>query len=275
MDMQCVERLAEAAIVPEQGDYTQDGLLYCGKCHTAKQCRVKLLGMERIMPCSCDCAARERAEQKQTLHDLERESKIKDLRSQGIAFRDLQACTFEAASRKTPELAKARQYVDQWPEMRKNGTGLMFWGNLGNGKTYTAACIANALIDKGIPVMMTSFPLILNATFEERDNLAARFRSYPLLVIDDLGAERRTEYAMETMFAIVDERYRAGAPVIITTNLTLDAMRTETALDAHRIYDRLLEMCLPVYFGGASIRQERMHEKQQQAAQILGWRRSG
>ena len=77
--------------------------------------------------------------------------------------------------------------------MYTQNNGLLLWGNTGNGKTYAAACIANALIARGIPALITSFPRILNAGWDKRE-IAEQMRQYPLLVIDDLGAERESDY---------------------------------------------------------------------------------
>ena len=69
---------------------------------------------------------------------------------------------------------------------------------------------------------MTNFPTILNRLTgmfsEDRADFIASFDEYDLLIIDDLGVERSTEYAMEQMFFVIDSRYRSRRPMIITTN---------------------------------------------------------
>ena len=69
---------------------------------------------------------------------------------------------------------------------------------------FSAGCIANALLDRDVPVLMTNFPTILNRLTgmfsEDRSEFIASFDEYDLLIIDDLGVERSTEYAMEQMF---------------------------------------------------------------------------
>ena len=72
---------------------------------------------------------------------------------------------------------------------------------------------------------MTNFALILNdlaASFENRNEYISRLCRYPLLIIDDFGMERGTEYGLEQVFNVIDSRYRSGKPLIVTTNLTLD-----------------------------------------------------
>ena len=53
---------------------------------------------------------------------------------------------------------KARAYVENWKEAYKNNTGLLLFGDVGTGKSFFAGCIANALLDRDVPVLMTNFP---------------------------------------------------------------------------------------------------------------------
>lgn len=82
-----------------------------------------------------------------------------------------------------------------------------------------------------------------------------------LLIIDDLGAERGTEYAVENVFNVIDRRYRSGKPLIITTNLHISMLTNEQSLDKKRIYDRILELCIPIGVNGASKRTATAKEK--------------
>lgn len=59
-----------------------------------------------------------------------------------------------------PVMAKAHAYVDHWPEAFKRNIGLLLFGNVGTGKSFLAGCIANALLDQDVPVLMTSFPTV-------------------------------------------------------------------------------------------------------------------
>ena len=69
-------------------------------------------------------------------------------------------------------------------------------------------------------------------------------------IIDDLGVERSTEYAMEQMFFVIDSRYRSRRPMIITTNLKLSELKNPPDLAHARIYDRILERCAPILLTG-------------------------
>ena len=157
-------------------------------------------------------------------------------------------------------MKKARAYVEHWDEAYRENTGLLLFGDVGTGKSFFAGCIANALLDRDIPVLMTNFPTILNRLTgifsEDRADFIASLGMYDLLIIDDLGVERNTEYAMEQMFTVIDCRYRSRKPMIITTNLKLEEIKNPPDLAHARIYDRILERCAPVLFSGRNFREE-------------------
>lgn len=78
--------------------------------------------------------------------------------------------------------------------------------------------------------------------------------SASLVILDDLGAERNTDYALEIVYNVIDSRYRSRKPMIITTNLTLSEMQNPPDIRYSRIYDRIFEVCYPVEFTGKSLR---------------------
>ena len=90
-----------------------------------------------------------------------------------------------------------------------------------------------------------------------------------LLILDDLGAERNTSYGKECVFDVVNRRLLSGKSMIITTNITLSAMQKATDLDDHRIYDRILEVCVPILFNGENFRKGNAAENLKKAAELL------
>lgn len=139
--------------------------------------------------------------------------------------------TFETWVADTDErqaaLRNAKWYVDNFAQMETEGKGLYIAGDSERGKTHLAAAIAYALVQQSIPVVITSFGDLLSrirATFrdghETEATLLAVMESVDLLVIDDLGKETPTEWALERLFAIVDNRVTTKRPIIITTNYT-------------------------------------------------------
>ena len=110
----------------------------------------------------------------------------------------------------------------------------------------------------------------LNNSFSGRNEVVDRLCRYPLLIIDDFGMERGTEYALEQIYNIVDSRYRSRKPLIVTTNLTLDEIRHPQDTAHARIYDRLLEMCVPICCIGVSLRRETAQEKLERLKALIG-----
>lgn len=132
--------------------------------------------------------------------------------------------------------------------------GLLFWGDVGTGKSYLAACIANALIDKEVPVRMTNLSDVIDHDFADRRDFIHRLCNVPLLILDDFGMERDTRFGLETVYQVINGRYLSGKPLIVTTNLTLDELKHPNDTDRARIYDRVLAMTTPVKFSGDSLR---------------------
>lgn len=265
---------AEEANGPVEGDYTKDGLLYCGKCNTAKQCRVNnpfKAGQVDIRYCICKCKAeRIKAEEEKRKKD----ELIKDLRCMGFQDNELLKWTFEKDDRKNPKVTEIMQrYVDHFPDMFKNGKGLLLYGSVGTGKTFASACVANALIDKGYPCLMTNFSRIANTLFgksNDKQNYIDGLNRFKLLIVDDLAAERNTEYMNEVVQIIVDSRYMAGLPLIVTTNLTGEELKHPADIQKQRTYSRLLEMCLPVEVKGTDRRKKKLSQDYKSYANLLG-----
>jgi DNA replication protein DnaC len=254
----------------KKGDYQQDGLWYCGKCHTKKQTRVSLGGKERIVPCLCHCEAEKMEEEKKEQERKQEMIRIEQLRQASLMPGKFRNITFRDY-RKRPENERAFRiaiaYVKQFAQNEKNNYGLLFYGPVGTGKSFTAACIANALLEQDISVVMTSFVKILQeigpgSGVDEGEYIRGLNRAR-LLIIDDLGAERSTDYAQEKVYNIIDSRVRANKPMILTTNLKMSEMLECTDIKFKRIYDRIFEACLPVEVNGTSFRMEHAAERQE------------
>ena len=251
-----------ASIVPALEDYTdkETGLLHCGKCHTPIQCRVTLFDKEKLMPCTCRCRQEQIAAEEQARKEQQRLDRIRRLKANGLQDRALLAYTFDKADNDNPAMKYALRYVKHWTEVKAEGQGLLLWGGVGTGKTFAAACIANALTEQGVSVLMTNFSKILNSLSgmfsEDRNKYLASFGEFDLLIIDDLGIERNSEYAQEQVYNVVDSRYLSRLPFIITTNLTLAGLKDPKDIAHARIYDRILERCAPVRFSGRNYRTE-------------------
>lgn len=270
-----IEKRAAESIRMEPGDYySDDGLLMCGKCNTAKQVRVNILGRERTPMCLCKCEAERRNRLEEERQQREFREQVKRMRREAFPEAELEGCTFEADDLTNPRIsAIAQNYVENFVEMRKNGKGLLLYGSVGSGKSFSAACIVNALIDKGYPCAMTNFARLsntLSGMFEGRQEYIDSLNRCALLVIDDLASERDTEYMGEIVQMVIDSRYRAGLPLIITTNLTAQELKNPAEMRKQRIYSRLFEMCVPVECSGRDRRKEKLKNEFDAYKELLG-----
>ena len=264
---------ANRASVEAPGDYTEAGLLYCGECHTPKQTRLNLMGQQRVIGCLCRCAAEARDREEAARRQREEADRIMRLRSSGISSQEFRTAAFSLDDGQAPGPMKIlRRYVENWEKVYRDNVGLLLWGGVGTGKSFGAACVANALIEQSIPVCMVNLSSVLNTLTNfsgDRNAYIQNLMQYPLLILDDFGMERRIEFATEQIFNLIDERYRSGKPLIVTTNLTLANLKAPSSLELARSYDRLLEMCVPVGFGDNGRRQAKAEQKMQHAAEFL------
>ena len=197
---------------------------------------------------------------------------VEDLKRRGFTDSKMREWTFANDNGKCPQMGMAHSYVERWEQMKEGNHGLLLWGKVGTGKSYFAGCIANALMEQEIPVRMTNFALILNdlaASFEGRNEYIDRLCRYPLLIIDDFGMERGTEYGLEQVYNVIDSRYRSGKPLIVTTNHTPDMLENPQDTAHARIYDRLIEMCSPVCFTAKNFRKEAAKAKLDRLKELL------
>ena len=258
---------------PDEYLNESDHLIYCTKCHTPRQGRYTLQGRVFMPPIRCKCQ-QEIYDQKEARRKLsERQAEIKRMKASGLQDKSLYDYTFEKDAGINPEMHLAHKYVENWDDMKARSSGLLLWGDVGTGKSFFAGCIANALLEKGVPVLMTNFSRILNTLsgmhFEDKNQFIDSLNRYSLLIIDDLGIERNSEFALEQVFNVIDSRYRSKKPLIVTTNLTLEELNNPTDMAHSRIYDRILERCAPIRINNRNIRKDNASANLQEAKKIL------
>lgn len=267
-----------------EDDYLdEEGFLVCGKCHTRKQQDITLPAFggqsERVVRVGIACKCRKKEIEAERAAEERRQflQRMEDLRRDGITDPAYLRYTFEQDDNRNPEVSEVcRRYVENWDEMFKDNIGILFYGGVGTGKSFLACCIANALIEKLVPVSVTNFPRILNILQgfgfgEKRQEFIDKLQRYKLLVIDDLGVERDTSYSTEQVYNVIDTRSRSGMPLIITTNLSMDDLKNPPFLAHARIYDRVLEMCpIRLKLVGESRRTTIANERRDKAKKLLG-----
>lgn len=181
-------------------------------------------GFGRAIPCVCRAAEQEKAR----LDNLMRISQIGALAH----------CTFESFIPEGHGLTAARQrnlrmaYERAAAYANAPSGWLLLKGGYGCGKTHLAAAIANRQLATGRPVLFVNTPDLLDhlrATFNPESTVSydERFdqvRNSSLLILDDLGTQSNSEWAQEKLYQILNYRYNAKLPTVITTNLDLEAI---------------------------------------------------
>jgi DNA replication protein DnaC len=148
-----------------------------------------------------------------------------------------------------------------------SGRGLWLEGDTGTGKTTLAMLVSKAALDAGRSVAIYSMPKLLaeiRGTFDSDNDdsyakLRARLAAVDLLHLDDVGAEQQTEWVLEQLYSIVNERYEDGRSIMITTNLTIDQLREQVG---DRTVSRLAETCDQYPLFGPDRRREFVPEDQ-------------
>jgi DNA replication protein DnaC len=140
-----------------------------------------------------------------------------------------------------------RGYVDRIDDHLAAGRGLWLMGSPGTGKTTLAMLVSKAALDRGHSVAIYSLPRLLNEIRDthraERSHvdLLDRLTAVDLLHVDDVGAERSTDWVLEELYSIVNARYEEQRSVIITTNIMDRDELCEQITP--RTVSRLTEMC--------------------------------
>jgi DNA replication protein DnaC len=155
-----------------------------------------------------------------------------------------------------PEVVReVRRYVEDVDARLDAGRGLWFTGDVGTGKTTLAMLVSRAALDAGRSVAIYSLPRLLaeiRTTFDEGAegshlDLLERLARVDLLHVDDVGAERTSEWVLEQLYSIVNARYEDERAMVITTNLDHAELREQIG---ERTVSRLIEICgdpLPLY----------------------------
>ena len=172
-------------------------------------------------------------------------------RFRGVSFDRKPICDLDPGL-----LRHVRSFLADLDGQIEAGRGLWFTGDLGTGKTSLAMLVSKAALDAGHSVAIYSVPRLLAEIKDtyDRDSgdsymqLFRRLCAVDLLHLDDLGAERPTEWVLEQLYSIVNERWQEQRSIVVTSNLMdLDAVREQVGA---RTVSRLLEICdeqIPIY----------------------------
>lgn len=215
---------------------------------------------------SCDCLAKKyEAEENERIEKAEKERRqaiVKKYKDISILDTKLENSNFENADMSEKYMAFCKKYADRFIEKGFAPKGLLLYGGVGTGKTFASACIGNRLMEEGKTVLIMNLGLYLIKIKSEWDKAENEVLNYvkkcDLLIIDDLGVENITNFVLDKVFTLIDTRYRANKPLIITTNLKLknDNFSIQERF-GQRIADRIEEMCFPLQVVGESRRKNK------------------
>lgn len=259
----------------EDGDFIgPEGRVHCGKCKEGKEFYLERLG--RFVPSLCACGRAARAAEDERLRRLALAEVCAELRRASLLDGKLAGATFDAAQineANADAYATGRGYVKNFLQIaedaRNDMRGLLLYGPPGTGKSWLAACIANALMAQNVPTLFLSVPRLLSGSVETIAETLEILGRAKLLVLDDLGAERATEYRTEQVFNVVEARLNIGKPLIVTTNnLPSDLDGLEARFK--RIWERVRVMCYPVRMAAGNWRKTLVGDAKERFLEICG-----
>lgn len=276
IDYKAVIEQTEEQASSEKYFVGNDGLRRCRVCGEPVEAVIKNFPTPRRIPCACirtkDETARierERKEKREAAQRLLDESPLYDSNYRQFVF-ERDEHTSEDGFREAAKIS--RRFVERFDDLRKENAGILFSGFVGTGKTFYAAAITNALIELGIPALIVSTSRLLNTLQgrTDRQEVIDSLNQFPLVVLDDFGAERATDYAMEQLEAVLDARSLSQKPLIVTTNKTPREISDRSDLRLSRLFDRVQAMCpVVVPLVHRSLRETQSKEKALRARKIL------
>ena len=255
-----------------EGKFTftdKDGLLCCKICgrrlekilHFKSPLLAEMDGMK--VNCICDCDASRREKIARELKAIEQEKEKGRYQAECFKALNMTDMVFEADDSPKCEASNlSRRWVTNYERnirnVKKPLSWLFFYGPTGTGKTFYAACIANAMIAKGYTVKFATGSEIEQDVFNA-DNKAAiykQYADYDLLVLDDLAAERKSDYMYEILYNVINDRYLQKKPMVITTNMTTAETGNPKDKRLERIMSRIYAYGYPIEVSGEDRRKK-------------------
>ena len=268
-----LDMIAENFRRPDGADYLDPvtNLVTCGKCGTPKEYDLGEEFGHRKMPVRCACQkerdeAEENADRLRRAQDLAAERRERCFRS--VRLKEASFERDDSPSSKASEFC--REYAENFAKMKDEGRGIVLYGPVGTGKSYLAAAICNRVIDLGHTAAIRSITeLAEDLTRFDRgisDEAKRLLTNVELVVFDDLGTERSSDFMREGVQRVVDMRYNSALPMIFTTNYSSEKMKQMSTVEEQRLFSRILECCDFVRLDGADRRKKRYIERRKDGA---------
>lgn len=247
-------------VTPNPGDYLDaEGFIICGTCGERRQ---QMHGIGLIpSPCACKRAENERIEA-ETKAQQHRQT-VESILQRGKIDGKLRTLTFDTLDDQNARItALCKNYVQRWGIALTECHGILLYGNPGTGKTHHACAMANALAEKECSVYFGTVQEILtrlrSSVPEVADKTLRMIKGADFLFLDDFGAARDTDYQWEQVYGLINIRYSARKPTILTTNLAPDMLEASTDPWLIRINSRITEMCqIPLRLVGEDRRKQK------------------
>lgn len=273
-----LEDLAKKQPEKQPEDFIKDGILVCGKCGEPKQAWIDWFPDEngnqekRLVRIMCRCDMEQERREKEIVEQTNFDDAMRHINlAMHTERKDIRWRFSMDDNSDSPISRTCRKYVMEWRSIEKDNLGILLYGSKGTGKSFYASCIYNELVSHRILCGFTSTANLMSVLGKwDRAEVIDAITRVKLLVLDDLGAERDTSYSAELMYSVIDARYKAALPTIVTTNLALADMESEDDMWRSRIYDRIIEMCpITIRMDGGSRRSAIADERKRKARELL------
>ena len=263
-----IEKAKQNQKINDNDYYNENNILCCGNCHEEKEF---ILPNGTKVPCVCKCEI-ERMEMEDRKD--KRETFIRhNLKYIDEEYRNFRLCDVDNSS---GEFDFANNFINNFEDIKRMKTGLYIYGDTGNGKTTIAKAIANELFDKEYRVLMMSCNKAVEKINEGNGNTKENINYFKdviinsdLIVLDDFGATRETDYQIERIYNLINYLYENKKIVILTTNISRSDLGTENSLSKKRIFDRIIEMTYGVFIKGSGIRKDLARNKMEEMKKLL------
>lgn len=215
---------------------------------------------------SCGCKEekeRQRAlEEQRKFQVQERLDRLFQQSRLGRRFRDKTLENFRTNKKNKRALQVVCRYVEKFYENLEAGKGLIIMGKIGTGKTHLAAAILHKVISQMRTGIRMAVPELLDeirATYREgslvgSETLLEELKKVNLLILDDIGKEKPTEWVRERLYVIINARYENMLPTVYTTNCNEEELKQQIG---EAITSRIYETCEPVLLTGSDYRKNR------------------
>ncbi|WP_242954805.1 ATP-binding protein [Clostridium massiliodielmoense] len=250
--------------------YSEKDIIRCPICGDPINKIVKMHFGEILVPVNCRCKSEKIRQREIKEQNNEKQTRLKRILSNSMMNEKFKKCTLENWDHAigNEKLFKiANYYINNFKKMKEENKGLLIHGEPGNGKTYSAACIANKLLAKQIPTTCIGAVALIERIEKSKKlwgdeagifTVLNTLQNADLLIIDDLGTEPDIPWTRSMLYQIIEKRNSSELPIIITTNIRIDELKERYD---YRTYSRLTEMCSFIGNTGNDIRKIKGREK--------------